>query len=114
MTKLCRVKESAILPVRWMPPESIKYGKFNTATDVWSFGVLVWEIFTFGQQPYAGLSNEEVVQDVMKGGHPETLKNCLANHLMQKCWEQNWRRRPSFAEIKDILNALLLTVNASY
>lgn len=43
-----------------MPPESILYGKFTAETDVWAFGILLWEVFTFGQQPYFGLQNEEV------------------------------------------------------
>lgn len=55
-----RVKGNAILPVRWMAPESILYGKFTVETDVWAYGILLWEIFTFGQQPYSGLTNEEV------------------------------------------------------
>lgn len=55
-----RVKGNALLPVRWMPPESILYGKFTMETDVWAFGILLWEIFTFGQQPYYGLQNDEV------------------------------------------------------
>ena len=49
-----------MLPVRWMSPESILYGKFTVETDVWAFGILLWEVFTFGQQPYFGLQNEEV------------------------------------------------------
>ena len=55
-----RVKGSAMLPVRWMPPESILYGKFTVESDIWAFGILLWETFTFGQQPYFGLDNEEV------------------------------------------------------
>lgn len=56
----CRVKGSAMLPVRWMPPESVLYGKFTVESDIWAFGVLLWEAFTFGQQPYSGVENEEV------------------------------------------------------
>ena len=56
-----RVHGHAVLPIRWMAPESIMYGKFTMATDVWSFGVVMWEVFTYGQQPYVGLTNEEVI-----------------------------------------------------
>lgn len=51
---------SRLLPVRWMSPESVIYGKFTVETDVWSFGIVLWEIFSFGKQPYYGSSNEEV------------------------------------------------------
>ena len=55
-----------MLPIRWMAPESIVYGKFTTATDVWSFGVVVWEVLTYAQQPYVGMTNEEVIKFVTK------------------------------------------------
>lgn len=49
-----------MLPVRWMSPESVKYGRFTSESDVWAYGVVLWEIFSFGKQPYYGHSNEEV------------------------------------------------------
>ena len=49
-----------MLPIRWMPPESVLYRRFTVETDVWSFGVIIWEIFTYGKQPWFQLSNTEV------------------------------------------------------
>ena len=49
-----------MLPVRWMPPESVMYRKFTVESDVWSFGVVLWEVFTYGKQPFYEMSNHEV------------------------------------------------------
>lgn len=58
---LCtKVGGHTMLPIRWMPPESIMYRKFTTESDVWSLGVVLWEIFTYGKQPWYQLSNNEV------------------------------------------------------
>lgn len=51
---------SRLLPVRWMSPESVMYGRFTLESDVWSFGVVLWEVYSFGKQPYYGHNNEEV------------------------------------------------------
>ncbi|XP_063138513.1 insulin receptor-related protein isoform X2 [Rattus norvegicus] len=65
-----------LLPVRWMAPESLKDGIFTTHSDVWSFGVVLWEIVTLAEQPYQGLSNEQVLKFVMDGGVLEEQEDC--------------------------------------
>lgn len=57
---------SRLLPVRWMSPESVMYGRFTLESDVWSYGVVLWEIYSFGKQPYYGQSNEEVMNCNLK------------------------------------------------
>jgi serine/threonine protein kinase len=57
----------SFLPIRWMAPESLRDGRFDTVSDVWSFGVLLWEIATLAEQPYQGYGNEEVVHYVRYG-----------------------------------------------
>ncbi|XP_020797355.1 insulin-like growth factor 1b receptor isoform X2 [Boleophthalmus pectinirostris] len=90
-----------LLPVRWMSPESLKDGVFTTYSDVWSFGVVLWEIATLAEQPYQGLSNEQVLRFVMEGGLLEKPQNCpdMLFELMRMCWQYNPKMRPSFVEI---------------
>ncbi|XP_077174723.1 insulin receptor-related protein isoform X2 [Paroedura picta] len=90
-----------LLPVRWMAPESLKDGIFNTQSDIWSFGVVLWEITTLAEQPYQGMSNEQVLRFVMDNGvleRPETCPEKL-HELMTWCWRQNPRLRPTFTQI---------------
>ena len=64
------------LPIRWMAPESIIDGIFTSQSDIWSFGVVVWEIMTLGQQPYSGMENKEVIEHIRKGGLLDIPSKC--------------------------------------
>lgn len=90
-----------------MSPESIKYGKFSEATDVYSFGVLLWEIFTFGQQPFAGYTNDEVVNMINKTRYLEIPTNCIVKDVMLDCWQFKANTRPTFNEICSHLTTIL-------
>ncbi|NXH15737.1 INSR protein, partial [Bucco capensis] len=94
-----------LLPVRWMAPESLKDGVFTAYSDVWSFGVVLWEISSLAEQPYQGLSNEQVLKFVMDGGYLDQPDNCpeRLHSLMQMCWQYNPKMRPSFLEIIEML-----------
>ena len=97
----------AHLPVRWMPPEVIMYGKHTTESDVWSFGVVLWEIFTLGAVPYYELSNEEVMQRVChehrRLGQPPDCPSLIYG-LMQECWFEDTEERPYFRRLWKALN----------
>lgn len=96
-----RVQSKSLLPVRWMPSESILYGKFTTESDVWSFGVVLWEIYSYGLQPYYGYSNQEVISMVRARQLlpcPEVCPSAVYS-LMVECWHEQAVRRPSFPEI---------------
>ncbi|NXJ67609.1 EPHB1 protein, partial [Rostratula benghalensis] len=67
------------IPVRWTAPEAIAYRKFTSASDVWSYGIVMWEVMSFGERPYWDMSN----QDVSTGGHPPRLGGCVC---MWQCW----------------------------
>ncbi|XP_070688502.1 insulin receptor b [Pempheris klunzingeri] len=94
-----------LLPVRWMAPESLKDGVFTAHSDCWSFGVVLWEISTLAEQPYQGLSNEQVLKFVMDGGYLDRPDNCpeRIHSLMQMCWQYNPKMRPMFHEIIEML-----------
>ncbi|MEQ2254709.1 hypothetical protein ILYODFUR_006334, partial [Ilyodon furcidens] len=94
-----------LLPVRWMAPESLKDGVFTAHSDCWSFGVVLWEISTLAEQPYQGLSNEQVLKFVMDGGFLDRPDNCAdrLHNLMQLCWQYNPKMRPTFQEIIEML-----------
>ncbi|KMQ83414.1 proto-oncogene tyrosine-protein kinase ros [Lasius niger] len=76
------------LPLRWMAPESLKYRKFTSKSDVWAFGVLIWEITSLGEHPYAVKDNSEVLQYVCEGGKLPKPLNCPSTlyQLMKHCW----------------------------
>lgn len=69
-----------MLPIKWMPPEAFLDGIFTSKTDVWSFGVLLWEIMSMGYMPYTGCANRDVMQLVTSGGRLEPPANCPGNY----------------------------------
>lgn len=92
-----------------MAPESILYGKFTDKSDVWSFGVLVWEVFTLGKQPYYGWSNEDVVNRVKIGATlPPPDDFCPDNmrSVMKKCWTHDPEERPTAQSLLDFLEVM--------
>ena len=92
----------ALLPIRWMAPESF-YGRFSTKTDVWSYGVVLWEIFTLcRKQPYDEITDEELIIDVQKGHKKTTMLKRppfipdKVHNVMTSCWKYNPIQRPDF------------------
>ena len=100
-----RVQSKSLLPVRWMPPESILYGKFTNESDVWSFGVVLWEIYSYGLQPYYGYSNQEVIEMIRSRQLLPCPEDCPSRMyaFMVECWHEVPGRRPTFAEIHNRL-----------
>ncbi|XP_029906306.1 inactive tyrosine-protein kinase transmembrane receptor ROR1 isoform X2 [Myripristis murdjan] len=102
-----RIQPKSLLPIRWMPPEAIAYGKFTTDSDIWSFGVVLWEIFSYGLQPYYGFSNQEVMEMVRKKQLLPCPEDCPPRMygLMTECWQEGPARRPRFKDIHARLRA---------
>uniref|UniRef100_A0AAR5P6A6 Protein kinase domain-containing protein n=1 Tax=Dendroctonus ponderosae TaxID=77166 RepID=A0AAR5P6A6_DENPD len=94
-------------PLRWMAPEAIESRTCNNKTDVWSFGVVLWEIGTLGAFPYKSLSNDQVIAHILQGRRLERPETCTDQvyDLMQKCWQKNPEDRPRFEDIAKQLDA---------
>lgn len=94
------VHSSALLPVRWMAPEALNTLQFSHRTDVWSYGVLLWELYTFGSQPYAGFTNQEAIERIRDLQVLSCPDHCPARMygLMRECWEEPPSDRPPFSE----------------
>ncbi|XP_070536438.1 tyrosine kinase receptor Cad96Ca-like [Ptychodera flava] len=89
------------LPIRWMAPESLVSTEFSLKSDVWTYGIVLWEIITLGALPYPGLVNKEISEHIKHGQRMGKPPHCTDEiySLMLKCWSQNPRNRPSCAEI---------------
>ncbi|XP_053725765.1 neurotrophic tyrosine kinase, receptor, type 2a isoform X2 [Synchiropus splendidus] len=107
-TDYYRVGGHTMLPIRWMPPESIMYRKFTTESDVWSLGVVLWEIFTYGKQPWYQLSNNEVIECITQGRVLQRPRTCPKEvyDLMLGCWQREPHMRLNIKEIHSLLLTL--------
>ncbi|CAB4006603.1 high affinity nerve growth factor receptor-like isoform X1 [Paramuricea clavata] len=101
-----QIGRDTFLPVRWLSPEAILFGRYTVETDVYSYGVLLWEVFTFSMQPYYGYTNKEVLKLITKSIHlakPEFCPN-FVYQIMKKCWSEDPELRPHYDKIIDALN----------
>lgn len=100
-TDYYKVGKKGLLPIRWMAPENLSDGVFTSDSDVWSFGVVLFEILTLAEIPYQGLSNEEVLRHVLHKGVPIVPRNCpeTVQKIMEKCFKWRPNDRPTFIEI---------------
>lgn len=108
----------ARFPIKWTAPEAATYNKFTTKSDVWSFGILLTELVTYGRVPYPGLSNSEVLQQVEKGmrmthasmpGCPKQLYD-----IMMECWHKDPQKRLTFEALQWKLDELFDTDSSEY
>ncbi|XP_021464988.1 ephrin type-A receptor 2 isoform X1 [Oncorhynchus mykiss] len=97
------------IPIRWTAPEAIAYRKFTSASDVWSFGIVMWEVMAFGERPYWDMSNHEVMKAINEAFRLPAPMDCPSTvyQLMLQCWLQDRSKRPRFPDIVNILDKLL-------
>jgi receptor tyrosine kinase-like orphan receptor 1 len=100
-TDYYRLQNQCQLPIRWMSSEAILYSKFTVESDIWSFGVVLWEIYSYGLQPYYGYANTEVVEMIRGRQILPCPEECPARiyALMVETWHEVPTRRPCFKEI---------------
>lgn len=101
--------QNRIVPVRWMPAEALFEDEWSMKSDVWSFGVFVWELYTVGDLPYINLSNDDVVESLKRGDiRLLPLQNAptVVRELVLKCTSADPRKRPTFTEIREIFGQL--------
>ncbi len=93
------------LPIKWMAPESINFRKFSSQSDVWMYGVCVWEIFSYGMKPFDGIKNVDVIkliEDKQRLNKPTSCPDELYMVLL-KCWEYDGSTRPTFQDLKEAI-----------
>ncbi|XP_059837432.1 tyrosine-protein kinase SRK2 [Hypanus sabinus] len=95
-------REGAKFPVKWTAPEAIHSNKFSIKSDVWSFGILLYEIITYGKTPYPGMTNYQVIQELGRGYRMPCPVECPLPlyDIMLECWKQNDYERPTFETLQ--------------
>ncbi|XP_025407805.1 focal adhesion kinase 1 isoform X2 [Sipha flava] len=98
------------LPIKWMSPESINFRRFTTASDVWMFGVCMWEILMMGVKPFQGIKNNDVIGKIENGERLALPPKCPPRlySLMSQCWSFEPNKRPTFKDVKEVLNEILI------
>jgi len=102
-------KKGGKIPIRWTAPEAFTYGKFTCSSDVWSFGIVMWEVFSYGERPYWGMSNRDVMDAVKTEYRLPAPMDCplILHTLMMDCWKKERNQRPKFAELVNALDRLM-------
>ncbi|KAM9677702.1 ephrin type-A receptor 5 isoform 8-T8 [Trichechus inunguis] len=97
------------IPIRWTAPEAIAFRKFTSASDVWSYGIVMWEVVSYGERPYWEMTNQDVIKAVEEGYRLPSPMDCPAAlyQLMLDCWQKDRNSRPKFEEIVSMLDKLI-------
>ncbi|KAF7642870.1 hypothetical protein LDENG_00249310 [Lucifuga dentata] len=109
-------REGAKFPIKWTAPEAINYGSFTIKSDMWSFGVLLYEIITYGKIPYPGMTKGEVMSCVQRGYRMPQPSNCPAElyDIMMSCWKNKPEDRPTFDYMQSVLDDFYTATEGQY
>ncbi|XP_053152718.1 tyrosine-protein kinase Fer isoform X2 [Hemicordylus capensis] len=96
------------IPIKWTAPEALNYGRYTSESDIWSYGIFLWETFSLGVSPYPGMTNQQAREQVEKGYRMSAPQKCPEEiyKIMLRCWDYNPEVRPKFSEIHKELSAL--------
>ncbi|XP_053542182.1 ephrin type-B receptor 4b [Ictalurus punctatus] len=97
------------IPIRWTAPEAIAFRKFTSASDVWSYGIVMWEVMSFGERPYWDMSNQDVINAIEQDYRLPRPPDCPAplHQLMLDCWQRERASRPRFCDLVNSLDKLI-------
>ncbi|NXH14706.1 EPHB4 protein, partial [Bucco capensis] len=94
------------IPIRWTAPEAIAFRKFTSASDAWSYGIVMWEVMSYGERPYWDMSNQDVINAIEQDYRLPPPARCPSalHSLMLECWQRERRARPRFPELVSALD----------
>ncbi|KAK6297840.1 hypothetical protein J4Q44_G00324230 [Coregonus suidteri] len=109
-------QEGAKFPIKWTAPEAINFGTFSIKSDVWSFGILLTEIVTYGRIPYPGMTNPDVIRNLDRCYRMPCPEGCPAElyDLMMTCWKERPEERPTFEHLQGTLNDFFIATEGQY
>ncbi|XP_012645702.1 tyrosine-protein kinase Fer isoform X4 [Microcebus murinus] len=96
------------IPIKWTAPEALNYGRYSFESDVWSFGILLWETFSLGVCPYPGMTNQQAREQVERGYRMSAPQHCPEDisKIMMKCWDYKPENRPKFSDLQKELTVI--------
>ncbi|TWW62768.1 Ephrin type-B receptor 2 [Takifugu flavidus] len=101
------------IPIRWTAPEAIQYRKFTSASDVWSYGIVMWEVMSYGERPYWDMTNQDVINAIEQDYRLPPPMDCPStlHQLMLDCWQKDRNNRPKFSQIVNNLDKMIRNPN---
>ncbi|XP_018594643.1 tyrosine-protein kinase HCK-like [Scleropages formosus] len=109
-------REGAKFPIKWTAPEAINFGSFTIKSDVWSFGILLTEVVSYGRTPYPGMTNPEVIRLLEKGYRMQRMDSCPQElyDIMVLCWKNKAEERPTFEYLQSVLEDFYTATESQY
>uniref|UniRef100_A0A8C7IIY5 Tyrosine-protein kinase n=1 Tax=Oncorhynchus kisutch TaxID=8019 RepID=A0A8C7IIY5_ONCKI len=109
-------REGAKFPIKWTAPEAINFGSFTIKSDVWSFGILLTEIISYGRTPYPGMTNPEVIRSLESGYRMQRTDSCPQElyDIMLECWKNKPEDRPTFEYLQSVLEDFYTATESQY